>query len=127
MITAQTLTDAFPELAAKTSGQLQSAIADAYAQSDPDIWESTALYDMYVKYLAAHLVSLFGAGGSNSSETTTGAISKRRVGDVEITYSEGGSSSSTSTQAGAAVGEESYFDIAQRLLKNNANAHFVVY
>lgn len=127
MITPQTLTDSFPELAAKTPGQLQSAIDDAYAQSDPSVWASTAQYNMYVKYLAAHLVSIFGAGGSGSSqsEVTTGAISKRRVGNVEVTYSEGGSSTRTSTSQNAgAASEESYFEIAERLLNNNADARF---
>lgn len=79
-ITRTDITARWSEFSSLDSDVLDLAIADAYEQLDPDVWENKL--DRGALYLAAHLAKLGASGAVGSA----GPVQSESVGQVSRSY-----------------------------------------
>jgi hypothetical protein len=93
----------FPEFAAIAESRIQLFLNDAISDLDPQAWD--CWYERGVMFHAAHAMSLADAAAAATPAGATSAagaatsgygIKEKKVGDVEVTFATGSSSSSNS-------------------------------
>ena len=76
----------FPEFAAVSDDRIQLFLDDANTEVDEATWGD--YYERGNYYLAAHLLSIATATAGGSSTGAIGSIIKKKVGDIELGYSD---------------------------------------